>query len=294
MNKALWIPKHVGPGPLNYGLSLSPVSRIDRTAGVTYDRANGRVEQLLPSHDFRWQGRLTPIHGQSLEENLGLCFDDLFRVYRSDGLEAAACYTEAICGVFWRQRYRRDFPFFELARNTPKKTKDLFNLEAATWFAALECLKALNERRGGWQFDAPYTNIGIALGMLIFEGGILNWSIDRFQENLDLGSSVKGFRDRQQSISKKLSEGRSPFPEDIFTHSFVLACTGQEDYPLLEDSWEKLLKARSRLFQHWQKIAPTTMSPASGKALNPRAATARKKQIATNAAKNTRKDRSNI
>jgi hypothetical protein len=270
---------------------IKPVSRIDPSAGVTYDRENGRVEQLMPTNGFRWQNRLSPIHAQSLEENLGLCFDSLFRIYRSDGLELAACYPEMVCGEFWRQRYRKDFPHFQLARNTPKTTKQLVKLEADTWGAALECLKTLNERRGGWQFSAPYTNIGFALAMLVFEGGLLNWSIDLSAEKLGLGLSAKSMTDRQQSINKALKEGRSPFPQDLFTHSFVLACAGQCDYPNLERAWENLLKARSALLQHWRTIAPVSMHPGTGEALDPKMAVTRKKQAAQLAAKSTRKDR---
>jgi hypothetical protein len=270
--------------------SVKGITQIDRTKGATYDRGNGRVEQLLPSHVFQWQNRLQPIASHSLEENLVRCFDSLIRAYRSDGLELATIYCEMFFGEFWRQTYYRDFPHFKLARNAPKAQKELVRLEANTWIAALDCLKAINERRHGWQFNAPYTNIGFALTMLIFEGGILNWSVDRFQNKLSLGQSAESMRSHQQSISKALSEGRSPFSEEFFTHSFVLACLAGEDYPNLYRAWQRLLKARSVLLQYWRTITPVSMSPETGEILDPKMAAKRKKQASQSASKNTRKD----
>jgi hypothetical protein len=267
--------------------SIKGVTQIDRSAGVIYDRGNGRVEQLLPSHDFRWQRLPSPVHRQSLEANLVCCFISLIKTYRVDGFELAAAQCEFIFGDFWRRTYFSKFEHFKLDRRDSKVAKRVVELESDTWIAALNCLKAINERRGGWQFDAPYTNIGFALTMLIFEGGILNWTVDRFGENLKLGQCAEKMRSHQQSVNKALKEGESPFPEDSFTHSFVLACLAGEDYPNLNKAWRDLLSARSKLLEHWRKISPVGMSPATGDILDTKAAIAQKKKQRV---KNTRRD----
>jgi hypothetical protein len=265
---------------------IKGVSRINPADGVTYDRG-GRIEQLLPSHDFRWQNFPAPIHGQSLQENLVHCFGALIQVYRAEGLEAVAAQCEHILGDFWRRTYYKQFPYFALPRQAPKAAKELVRLESDTWIAALDCLKAINERRGGWQFDAPYTNIGFALSMLIFEGALLTWRVDRFSDPLGLGQSAEAMRSYQQSVNRALQNGQSPFPTDIFTHSFVLACLAGEDYPNLWNAWQRLLKARSALVQHWRKHHPVAMAPDSGKIIDRKAAITQKKAIT---AKKTRRN----
>jgi hypothetical protein len=268
--------------------AITPVSRIDPHDGVTYDR-DGCIHQLLKEHALREQVIGRPICRYSIEETLGMGFDALFRAMKQDGYHYAIEYWKLACGEFWRATYYSDFPYFELRRHEKAAMKKLVKLEAAMWIAALKCLKGINEKKHGWAFQYPCTNLGMALTMLIAEGQMLSWIFCS-------GSNVPEAKSRQQSINAKLKQiddkpecYENPFQYGTFAHDFTARCVELKPrYPQLDDAWRELLKARSAYVEKWRNSSPVRFDGKTGEFFNARDAIVTKK---LKRAKYTRKDR---
>jgi hypothetical protein len=251
---------------------ILPVSRIDLRDGVTYDRGHC-IYQLLPTHGLRVQTNQGPIHHYSLELVLKGRFGGCFRAIKSDGGDMGLDFYRVVFGEFWRGTYDKTFQHWQMGRNLNKPVKEFVRLEAETWIAVVECLKAINEK-GAWKFDWPCIDLGVALGKLIEEALLLSWCMDFTNQ-----TNAQDIRGQQQSINASLKRRENCFAQGAFSYEFIATCLPLLDsYPNLETAWERLLAARSKQLENWRKHHPTAYDGHTRQIADPKVRRAAKKE----------------
>jgi hypothetical protein len=252
---------------------ILPVSRIEpRSDGVTYDRGHC-VYQLLRTHGLRVQANQGPIHHYPLALTLKGRFGEYFQCLKLNGGDVRLDFYRVVFGEFWRRTYDKTFQHWKMDRNLDKPVKEFVRLEAETWIAVVECLKALNEK-GAWQFDWPCIDFGAALGKLIDEAFLLSWCMD-FTDH----TNAQEIRNQQQSVNASLKRRENSFDQGTFSYEFIATCLPLLDsYTNLETAWERLLAAKSKQLENWRKHQPTAYDSHTRQIADPKIKAVAKKE----------------